>query len=124
LNRLEELFDVDYPATLIFKEQKQDPKGFNFVSSSGQNNGIVAKVRAVAEAKLYPAGSVTVPLKGSVMRAHVQSEPFYCAHQIAVLIPKVQMLDQQKLYYVLCLREVQLWTAGGPNITGSPSAIA
>ncbi|WP_025029022.1 restriction endonuclease subunit S [Caldalkalibacillus mannanilyticus] len=103
--KLEDLFNIDYPRTLIFSEQEQDPKGINFISSRGTNNGIVARVKNNSEAVLYPSGCITVPLKGTVLHAFLQPEQCYVAHQIAVLTPKTEMSDQVKIFYCLAIRK-------------------
>lgn len=104
MNRLDCLFDVKYPTTLVFGHQTKDPRGVPFVTSRGKNNGIAGRVAAIPGAELFPAGSITVPLKGTVMCAHLQPEPFYCAHQIAVLVPLKEMSTSERLYYVQALR--------------------
>lgn len=103
--KLSDLFEIEYPTTLIFSKQKEDVNGINFVSSSGKNNGVVARVKENKNAKLYPAGVITVSLKGSVLSAFVQPEKCYVAHQIAVLTPKRKMTLQEKIFYCLCIRE-------------------
>lgn len=82
----------------------KDAKEINFVSSQGENNGVVSKVRILPEKKIYPAGVITVPLKGTVLAAHVQTEQCYVAHQVAVLIPIKSMSLQEKLFYCTCIR--------------------
>ena len=82
-----------------------DEEGINFVSSQDKNNGIVGRVKIENGIKIYPAGCITVPLKGSVLMAHLQPKPCYVAHQIAVLEPfDTSMSYIEKLYYVTCIR--------------------
>lgn len=100
-----DLFNIEYPKTLIFSDMTVKEHGINFVSSQDKNNGVVAKVEECEGIKKYPAEVITVPLKGSVLMAHVQPEPCYVAHQIAVLIPKKPMTIQEKLYYCLCIQK-------------------
>ena len=82
----------------------QVPPEINFVSSQGGNNGVVSKVATVPGVKVYPAGVITVPLKGTVLAAHVQKERCYVAHQIAVLTSKEPMTLQEKLFYCMCIQ--------------------
>lgn len=103
--KIKDLFFIEYPKTLIFADQIPSKRGINFVSSSSSNNGIVGKVEFNPKAKKYPAGIITVPLKGSVLNAFVQPEDCYVAHQIAVLIPKQEMSDNEKLFYCLMIRK-------------------
>ena len=103
--KLDDLFEIEYPKTLVFADMIPDKNGINFVSSQDKNNGVVAKVEEYEGVKKYPAGVITVPLKGSVLMAHLQPEPCYVAHQTAVLIPKKTMTKQEKLYYCLCIQK-------------------
>lgn len=82
----------------------QEPAEINFVSSQGNNNSVVSKVSIIPGVKIYPAGVITVPLKGTVLAAHVQVEQCYVAHQIAVLSPLKPMTLQEKLYYCTCIQ--------------------
>ena len=92
--KLNDLFEIEYPKTLIFSEDK--------------NNGVVARVEECEGVRKYPAGIITVPLKGSVLMAHVQNEECYVAHQIAVLTPKTAMDLKQKLFYCLCIQKMHI----------------
>lgn len=103
--RINEVFKITYPKTLIYSEMTPDKGGINFVSSQDKHNGIVGRVKMETGIKIYPAGCITVPLKGSVLMAHLQPEPCYVAHQIAVLEPfDTSMSYIEKLYYVTCIR--------------------
>ena len=102
--KLNELFHIYYPRTLIYSEMTPDDGGINFVSSQEKNNGVVGRVKREEGIKIYPAKCITVPLKGSVLMAHLQHEPCYVAHQIAVLVSKSPMSDTDKLCYVTYIR--------------------
>ena len=102
--KLNELFIVEYPKTLIYSELPRCPEEINFVSSQGGNNSVVSKVALVPDVKIYPAGVITVPLKGTVLAAHVQKEQCYVAHQIAVLTSRVPLSLQEKLFYCMCIQ--------------------
>lgn len=103
--KLSELFYIEYPRTLVLGEMILEKDGINFVSAQDKNNGVAAKVAECEGIKVYPAGVITVPLKGSVLMAHLQPEPCYVAHQIAVLTPKRQMTRKEKLFYCLCIQK-------------------
>ncbi len=103
--KLNELFDIEYPRTLVFSDMVIKNDGINFVSSQDKNNGIVAKVEECEGIKKYPAGIITVPLKGSVLMAHLQPQTCYVAHQVAVLTAKKPMGKQEKLFYCLCIQK-------------------
>lgn len=102
--KLSELFNIEYPKTLVFADMIADPNGINFVSSKGTNNGVVAKVQRNLDCTEYPANVITVPLKGTVMMASLQTEPCYVAHQVAVLSPKKNLSIEQLIYYCVCIR--------------------
>lgn len=102
--KLNELFIVEYPNTLIYSELPRFPEEINFVSSQGGNNSVVSKVALVPDVKIYPAGVITVPLKGTVLAAHVQMEQCYVAHQIAVLTSRKPLTLQEKLFYCMCIQ--------------------
>lgn len=105
MKELSRLFKITYPSTLIYAEMTPCETGINFVSSQGKNNGIVGRVKKREDVTEYPAGIITVPLKGTVLQAYVQSEPCYVAHQIAVLEPLEPMSLNEKLYYCMCIRQ-------------------
>lgn len=99
MTRLLDLFTVEYPKTMILNRQTIDSKGVRFISSTGQCNGVAARIAETKQAKKYPGGAITVAMKGSVLSSFVQSEDFYIAHQIAVLYPKNEMSLAEKLFY-------------------------
>lgn len=103
--KLGDLFSIVYPSQLVFGHQQPDADGIPFVTSKGTNNGIAGYVKPISDAVLFPAGAITVPLKGTVLAAFLQPFDFYCAHQIAILMPKVEMTDEQKLFYVYAIRQ-------------------
>ena len=106
--KIKEIFYIEKPKQAIYNQFKQDENGINFVSSASKNNGVVAKVKKNNKYNLYKKGSITVPLKGTVLNASLQLEDFYIAHQIAVLTPLEiykDLTNLQKIYYCQCIRE-------------------
>ena len=102
--KLSDIFKITYPKTLIYAEMIPVEDGINFVSSQEKNNGVVGKVALEEGVQIFPAGCITVPLKGSVLMAHLQPQCCYVAHQIAVLEERYPMTFAEKLYYVTCIR--------------------
>lgn len=102
--KLINLFKITYPRTLVYAEMVPTENGINFVSSQEKNNGVVGKVAIEDGIQIFPAGCITVPLKGSVLMAHLQPECCYVAHQIAVLEERKPMTTIEKLFYVTCIR--------------------
>ncbi|MDR1355463.1 MAG: restriction endonuclease subunit S [Propionibacteriaceae bacterium] len=76
----------------------------NFVSRTAQDNGVVAQVCADGITEPFSSGVITVALGGSVLSAFVQLKPFYTAWHVAVLLPKIELTLQEKLYYCMCIR--------------------
>jgi hypothetical protein len=103
MTKLSDIFSVEYPKTMILNRQTMDAKGVRFVSSTGQRNGVAARISQTDRAKKYPGGAITVAMKGSVLSSFVQSEDFYIAHQIAVLYPKEEMSLAEKLFYCVAI---------------------
>mgnify|MGYP001189478292 FL=1 len=105
MKKLSEIFEIDYPNTNIFYKNVPDKNGINFVSAKATDNGIAGRVKFTKEFKIYPAKSITVPLKGSVLEPSLQTEKFYCAHQIAVLTPLIELKERELLFYVYCIKK-------------------
>lgn len=104
--KLGDIFNIEYPKTTIFFSQLEDKKGINFISSKGKNNGVVGRVKINPLLKVFKKGSITVPLKGTVLHASLQNEDFHCAHQIAVLYPKnnINLNENEKIFYCTCIK--------------------
>lgn len=98
------LFDVVYGVNLELNKMVLDPKGINFVSRTSKNNGVSAKVKILENVTPVPAGMITVAGGGSVMESFLQPEPFYSGRDLYYLNPKIDLSDQEKIYYCVCLR--------------------
>jgi hypothetical protein len=96
--RICQLFNIEYPKSLVYSNTTPQKGGINFVSSKATDNGVVGTVEKIGGVKIYPAGCITVPLKGSVLEPALQEAECYVAHQIAVLTPKNLMSTLSKLY--------------------------
>ncbi|GHV57628.1 hypothetical protein FACS189460_4500 [Deltaproteobacteria bacterium] len=88
----------------LMNMELSNTSNINFVSRTAQDNGVVAQVCADDITTPFPAGVLTVALGGSVLSAFVQLKPFYTAFHIAVLIPKIELTLQEKLYYCMCIQ--------------------
>jgi restriction endonuclease S subunit len=78
--------------------------GINFVSRTGEDNGITARVKAADAIKPFPAGYISVALGGSVLSSFVQYKPFYTGFHVMVLEPKQDMRLEEKLFYCHCIK--------------------
>jgi restriction endonuclease S subunit len=102
------LFDVSYGTKFDLKRMQitsaDAPDAISFVSRSRQNLGVVAYVKPYQGTKPLAAGLITVALGGSyLLSAFVQEKPFYTAQNVAVLSPKKEMTENEKLFYCVCL---------------------
>lgn len=103
LVKVSDIFDVQYGNSLELNRLKQTPNGINFVSRTSKNNGVSAKVRKLKDIEPTPAGTITVSLGGSVLETFIQPEPFYSGYHIYCLTAKIEMTDEEKLFYCSCI---------------------
>lgn len=101
LIQVQDLFEV-YKGKSYFKDFTEDDKGFNYITTSGMNQGIKTRVGRNPNYRIFSKGTITVALQGSVMSAFVQQEDFYIQTHVAALIEKQPLTIRQKLYYCLC----------------------
>lgn len=105
MQKVSDLFDVTYGNSLELNRLIIDKtNGVNFVSRTAKNNGVSAKVKSITNVEPSPAGLITVAASGSVMETFLQPEPFYTAFHVILLRPKINLTDQEKLFYCACLR--------------------
>ncbi len=104
LNRIQELFDIEYGNQLNKNKMTEDPEGINFVSRSSSDLGVDGRVQKIPGIAPYAAGLITVTLGGTyLLSAFVQPKRFYTAQNIKVLTPKRPMTFNQKVYYCLVI---------------------
>ncbi|QSM92978.1 restriction endonuclease subunit S [Mycobacteroides abscessus subsp. abscessus] len=105
MTTLGDLFEVSYGQSLELNrlEQVEEPEGVNFISRTAKNNGVSARVVVPNGVEPSPAGVLTVALGGSVLSTFLQSEPFVCGRDVAVLTPKQDMTTQEKLWWAMCI---------------------
>lgn len=99
-----ELFDITRGTNLDLNALQQVDDGIPYISCTGSNNGVLAKVAAVPGVEPLPAGCLTVALVGNAMASFIQEKPFYSAQNIAILTPREPMTQSVLLYYAACLR--------------------
>lgn len=100
------MFKVEYGNQFDFNKMKLSlkyPEGVNFVSRTGKNLGVIARVEKINQIKPYPRGLITVALGGSILSSFLQKDDFYTAQNISVLTPKKIMTDTEKIYYCICI---------------------
>lgn len=103
LIKVSDVFDVQYGNSLELNRLKQIPNGINFVSRTSKNNGVSAKIRKLKDIEPTPAGTITVSLGGSVLETFIQPEPFYSGYHIYCLTAKIELTDEEKLFYCSCI---------------------
>lgn len=102
--RVDELFKVEYGNGLELANLTHDAFGYNFIARGRKDNGVSSKVRYIPTEKLFPAGTITVAVSGSVMESFLQMSPYYTAYHVMILTSLVPMTTAEKLYYCMCLR--------------------
>lgn len=106
LVKIENLFEVHYGVNLeLNKLKKTNSKdGINFVSRTSKNNGVSAIVEKLEKLEPVPAGMLTVAGGGSVLETFLQPKPFYSGRDLYYLKPLLEMTDQEKLFYCMCIK--------------------
>lgn len=104
LVKVSDVFSVVYGSNLELNRLEKTDEGINFVSRSGRNNGVTAKVKPVAGLEPIPGGVLTVAGGGSVLETFYQAEPFYSGRDLYYLKPKVQLTAEEMLFYAHCIR--------------------
>lgn len=85
---------------------KGENANINFVARASTHNGVTGVVDEVPGCKPFPAGLLTVALSGNgVCSSFVQTKPFYTAYHVMVLMPKIAMTFNEKMFYALCIKK-------------------
>lgn len=106
LVKVSELFEVCYGVNLELNKMQQidDIDGINFVSRTAKNNGVSAVVKKLEGLEPIPAGMLSVAGGGSVLETFLQPKPFYSGRDLYYLSPLINMSDQEKLFYCMCIK--------------------
>lgn len=106
LVKISELFEVYYGVNLELNRMQQtnDVTGINFVSRTAKNNGVSAIVKKLEGLEPIPAGMLSVAGGGSVLETFLQPKPFYSGRDLYYLKPLIEMTDQEKLFYCMCIK--------------------
>ncbi|MDO8443491.1 MAG: restriction endonuclease subunit S [Candidatus Azambacteria bacterium] len=101
---LSQLFEVSYGSKFDLKKMSiNENSSIAFVGRTAKNNGITAFVDEI-EKSPFPAGMITVNLGGAILESYVQLFPFYTAQNVAILKPRGQMSELEKLYYCFAIK--------------------
>lgn len=101
---LETLFLVTYGVNKDLNKLIQDKNGINYVARTKKNNGVTARVKIIEGIEPNPGGTISVSCGGSVLEAFLQESPYYSGRDLVYLTPKIQMSNQEKIYYCMCIR--------------------
>lgn len=102
MKKLCDIFHVGYGNK--FDLNKMSVGSINFVGRSEYNNGVTAKVAPFGEKLPYKKGLITVALGGSVLSSFLQTENFYTGQNVAVLMPKIDLSQSEKIYYCAVIK--------------------
>lgn len=96
---LYDLFEIKSGNGFDRVRMRTDSPCVNFIARSGMNNGIKEKVNRIENITPHPAGCLTVALGGAYLGScFVQDEPFYTSQNVDVLVPKINMPKEAKLF--------------------------
>ena len=105
--RVKDLFDVKYGVNLELVNceivPQNAPDSVNFVARTGENNGVVARVKRIADIAPQPAGTLSCAGGGSVLSTFIQTEPYYSGRDLYVLTSKKEMSLNEKLFWCTCI---------------------
>lgn len=101
-----DLFKIEIAKSYNLNQLNEIENGVNYVSRTKKNNGVSALVEKLEDMKMYPKGTITVPLVGnSTMMASLQLKEYCCSQNIAVLTPLVDMSDAEKMFYSVFIQK-------------------
>lgn len=95
------IFTVKYGVNLELDSlnEASETGSVNFVSRCISNNGVSAKVEPISELEPQAAGIISVAGGGSsVLSTYVQEEPFYSGRDLYLLIPKIELSKEAKMF--------------------------
>ena len=99
LVELKELFEVEYGVNLALNKLSINDQGIPFVSRTGQNNGVSARVEKIDGLKPNPPHTLSVAAGGSVLATFYQPEPYYSGRDLYYLVPKEKLSVKEMLIY-------------------------
>lgn len=95
------IFTVKYGINLELDSlnESSETDSVNFVSRCISNNGVSAKVEPISGLEPQAAGIISVAGGGSsVLSTYVQEEPFYSGRDLYLLIPKMELSKETKMF--------------------------
>ncbi len=99
---IKDLFNVNMGNKFDKNKMTVNNPSINFVSRTGNNNGVDSVVDLIDGIEPYEAGSISLALGGSIGSCFVQTKPFYTGQNVAVLLEKQRLSIYSKLF-ISCL---------------------
>lgn len=101
---LYDLFDIDMGTKLDKVKMKDTNPTIDFVGRANTNNGVTTKIDLIDGIEPYQAGYMTLALGGEYLGScFIQNNPFYTSQNVIVLIPKMEMSEDVKLFIATCI---------------------
>lgn len=101
---LYDLFEIDMGTKLDKVKMKDTNPIIDFVGRANTNNGVTTKIDVIDGLEPYKAGYMTLALGGEYLGScFIQNNPFYTSQNVIVLIPKVEMTENVKLFISTCI---------------------
>jgi hypothetical protein len=104
---LSQIFDVRYGHSLELNRLEllsREDGGIPFISRKMGDNGIADYVAPIEGVIPASPGDLTCALSGNgVLSTFIQSEAFYTGYHVACLTPKIELSQEQCMYYCSCI---------------------
>lgn len=105
MKTISEIFNIERGTSYFNQFVENENADYNYVTTSGEKQGVKCRVEYNANYKIYPAGTLTVAMQGSVLSCFVQTHQFYLQTHVAALIPKEEMDIKTKLLYAYLINK-------------------
>lgn len=100
--KVSDIFQVKYGINMELnacdETTADDPEGIAFVARTAENNGVSAYVKRIQGKEPQPAETITVAGGGSVLSTFIQKRPFYSGRDLYLLIPKIDINLNTKIF--------------------------
>lgn len=94
-----DLFNIEQGSKLDKIYMKTENPSINFVGRSSANNGVTLRIDEIDDIRPFESGLLTVALGGEYLGScFIQKDKFYTSQNVAVLIPKINMSTETKLF--------------------------
>ena len=99
MKKLSKIFDCWYGVNLELINCQLDQDGIPFVSRTGNNNGVVARVSRIPDVEPNPPHTLSLAGGGSVLSCFYHDEEYYSGRDLFILSPKQPMSKNEMLLY-------------------------